>query len=69
MKKAKKLLVAVACLGGVGFAAFKLLKNDAVQEKLFSILGEDTYLSLLSVARLMGDLLAWPYHFVQALLP
>ena len=69
MKKAKRLLVAVTCLGGIGFAAYKLLKNDSVQEKLFSILGEDLYLAVLDKVRLLGDLIMWPIDFVRALLP
>ena len=69
MKKAKKFLLAVTCLGGIGFAAYKLLKNDGVQEKLFSILGEDLYLAVLDKVRLLGDLLMWPIDFVRALLP
>ena len=67
MKKAKRLLVAVTCLGGIGF--YKLLKNDSVQEKLFSILGEDLYLAVLDKVRLLGDLIMWPIDFVRALLP
>ena len=68
MKKAKKLLV-IACLGGVGYLLVKLLKMDLVQEKLFEILGEDTYLAILDKVRLLGDLLMWPIDFVRALLP
>ena len=68
MKKAKKLLV-IACLGGVGYLLAKLLKTDFAQEKLFGILGEDTYLAILDKVRLLGDLLMWPIDFVRALLP
>ena len=68
MKKAKKLLV-IACLGGVGYLLVKLLKMDLVQEKLFEIMGEDTYLAVLDKVRLLGDLLMWPIDFVRALLP
>ena len=39
------------------------------QEKLFGILGEDTYLAILDKVRLLGDLLGWPIDFVRALLP
>ncbi len=67
-KKAKKLLV-LACLGGLGYLLVKLLKTDAAQDKLFEILGEDTYLAILEKVNLLGDLLAWPIHFVKALLP
>ncbi len=68
MKKLKKLFV-IACLGGVGYLLAKLLKTDAAQEKLFAIMGEDTYLAVLSKVRLLGDLLMWPIDFVRALLP
>ena len=47
----------------------KLLKTDFAQEKLFGILGEDTYLAILDKVRLLGDLLMWPIDFVRALLP
>ncbi|HAJ65265.1 MAG: hypothetical protein IJI06_06925 [Oscillospiraceae bacterium] len=68
MKKAKKLLV-IACLGGVGYLLVKLLKTELGQEKLFEILGEDTYLAILDKVRLVGDLIMWPIDFVRALLP
>ena len=68
MKKAKKFLVLV-CLGCVGYGLGKLLKTDEAQEKLFGILGEDTYLAILDKVRLLGDLLGWPIDFVRALLP
>ena len=68
MKKAKKLLV-IACLGGVGYLLVKLLKTELAQEKLFEILGEDTYLAILDKVRLLGDLIMWPVDFVRALLP
>ncbi len=68
MKKAKKLLV-IACLGGVGYLLVKLLKTELGQEKLFEILGEDTYLAILDKVRLVGDLIMWPVDFVRALLP
>ena len=67
-KKAKKLLVFL-CLGGLGFVAAKLLEKEAVKDKLFECLGEDRYIALDSTARLLGDLLMWPVHFVKALLP
>lgn len=68
MKKAKKLLV-LACLGCLGYGCYELSKIDKVQEKLFEILGEDTYLAILDKVRLLGDLLSWPINFVKALLP
>ena len=68
MKKAKKLLV-IACLGGVGYLLAKLLKTEFAQEKLFGILGEDTYLAILEKVRLLGDLIMWPVDFVRALRP
>ena len=54
---------------GVGYLLVKLLKTDFAQEKLFGILGEDTYLAILDKVRLLGDLLMWPIDFVRALLP
>ena len=68
MKKLKKLLV-LACIGGVVFLLAKLLKTDFAKEKLFRILGEDTYLAIQDKAYLIGDLLMWPIDFVRALLP
>ena len=68
MKKAKKFLV-LACFGCLGYGLYKLLKTDAAQEKLFGILGEDTYLAILDKVRLLGDRLGWPIDFVRALLP
>ena len=67
-KKAKKALV-LAVLGGLGYLLVKLLRTDAAQDKLFEILGEDKYLAILEKVNLLGDLLAWPIHFVKALLP
>ena len=68
MKKAKKLLVAL-CLGCLGYGLAQVLKTDEAQEKLFAILGEDTYLAILDKVRLLGDLIMWPVDFVRALLP
>ena len=68
MKKLKKLLI-LACFGCVGYGLAQVLKTDEAQEKLFGILGEDTYLAILDKVRLLGDLLGWPIHFVKALLP
>lgn len=68
MKKLKKFLILV-CFGCVGFGLAKLLSTDEAQEKLFGILGEDTYLAVLDKVRLLGDLLMWPIDFVRALLP
>ena len=68
MKKAKKALV-LACLGGLGYLLVKLLRTEAAQDKLFEILGEDKYLSILNTVNLLGDLLSWPVNFVKALLP
>jgi hypothetical protein len=68
MKKLKTFLVLV-CFGCIGFGLVKLLRTAVIQEKLFSILGEDTYLAILDKVRLLGDLLGWPIHFVRALLP
>ena len=68
MKKLKKLLV-LACIGGVVYLLAKLLKTDFAKEKLFRILGEDTYLAIQHKVYLLGDLLMWPIDFVRALLP
>ena len=68
LKKLKKFLL-LACLGCLGYGLYKLLKTDEAQEKLFGILGEDTYLAVLEKVRLLGDLLMWPIDFVRALLP
>ena len=67
-KKAAKFLVLI-CLGGVGFLLAKLIKTDFAKEKLFKILGEDTYLAIEDKVYLLGDLLMWPIDFVRALLP
>jgi hypothetical protein len=68
MKTLKRLLVLV-CIGCLGYGVSKLLHKEWVQEKLFGILGEDTYLTILDKVRLLGDLLMWPVDFVRALLP
>ena len=68
MKKLKKYLF-LLCFGCLGYGLCKLLSTDEAQEKLFGILGEDTYLALLDKVRLLGDLLMWPIDFVRALLP
>jgi len=68
MKKVKRLLF-LAFIGCLCYGASKLLRNERVQEKLFSILGEDLYLALLEKARLLDDLLKWPVEYVRALLP
>ena len=69
MKKAAKKLLFLVCFGGCAYLLRKLAKKEEVQEKLFQILGEDTYLAILDKVRLGGDLLMWPIDFVRALLP
>ena len=69
MKKAAKKLLFLVCFGGCAYLLCKLAKKEEVQEKLFQILGEDTYLAILDKVRLGGDLLMWPIDFVRALLP
>ena len=69
MKKAARKLLFLACFGGVAFALGKLAQKQEVQEKLFEILGEDTYLAILDKVRVGGDLLSWPISYVRALLP
>lgn len=68
MKLIKKLL-GLVCFGGIAYGLSKLAEKDEVQETLFGILGEDTYLAILDKVRLVGDLLMWPIDFVRALLP
>ena len=68
VRKVKQLLFLI-CVGCLCYGASKLLRNERVQEKLFSILGEDLYLALLEKARLLGDLMKWPVEYVRALLP
>ena len=69
MKKAAKKLLFLACFGGIAYLCGKLAKKDEVQQKLFEVLGEDTYLAVLDKVRLGGDLLMWPIDYVRALLP
>lgn len=69
MKKAAKKLLFLACFGGIAYLCSRLAKRDEVQQKLFELLGEDTYLAVLDKVRLAGDLLMWPIDFVRALLP
>ena len=62
----KKLLV---CAGLCG-AAFVAAKNvDFIQEKLFTGKNQDEFLKILDVARVAGDFIMWPVHYVSALLP
>lgn len=67
-KKGKKLFTALI-VGALGYLAAKLCQRDDVQDKLMSWMGEDLFLAVLSKVRLAGDVLAWPIHFVRALLP
>ena len=69
MKKAAKKLLFLACFGGIAYLLGKLAQKDEVQEKLFEVLGEDTYLAILDKVRLGGDLIMWPIDYVRALLP
>ena len=63
---AKKLLVCVGLCG----AAFVAAKNvDFIQEKLFNGKDQDEFLKILDIARVAGDFLMWPVHYVVALLP
>ena len=68
MKKAKRFF-ALVCLGCISVGIGKLLQKDSVRDKLFEVLGEDTYLALDATIRLLADLVMWPVHFVKALLP
>ncbi len=67
--KRSKVLFTVACVGGVGYLAARLLQSDAVQSKLMGGKYDDTVLNLMEKARTLGDILGWPIHFVRALLP
>ena len=69
MLKAVKKILGLVVFGGVAYVLCKLAERDEVQEKLFEVLGEDTYLAILDKLRLGGDLLMWPIDFVRALLP
>ena len=63
---AKKLLV---CAGLCG-AAFAAAKNvDFIQEKIFNGKNQDEFLKILDAARVAGDFIMWPVHYVKALLP
>ena len=69
MKKAAKKLLFLVCFGGCAYLAGKAVQRDDVKQKLFQLLGEDTYLAVQDKAYLLGDLLMWPIDFVRALLP
>ena len=66
--KLKKLVIG-AILCALGYGLYKAINTAKAQEKLFGLLGEDTYLGILDKLRLAGDLLQWPIEFVKALLP
>ncbi len=68
MKKCVKLLVAGALIGAAA-GAVKLVKSGALDDKLYSGVNEDMTFKAMETFRLLGDLLAWPIHFVKALLP
>ena len=68
LSKLKKLVIG-AILCALGYGLYKAINTAKAQEKLFSLLGEDTYLNILDKIRLAGDLLQWPIEFVRALLP
>ena len=57
--KLKKLVIG-AILCALGYGLYKAINTAKVQEKLFGLLGEDTYLGILDKLRLVGDLLQWP---------
>ena len=68
LSKLKKLVIG-AILCALGYGLYKAINTAKAQEKLFGLLGEDTYLAILDKLRLAGDLLQWPIEFVKALLP
>ena len=69
MKKAAKKILFLVCFGGCAYLLGKLVQREEVKQKLFEVLGEDTYLAIQDKAYLLGDLLKWPVDFVRALLP
>ncbi|MBR0159823.1 MAG: hypothetical protein IJQ02_00800 [Oscillospiraceae bacterium] len=69
MKKAAKKILFLVCFGGCAYLLGKLVQREEVKQKLFEVLGEDTYLAIQDKAYLLGDLLMWPVDFVRALLP
>lgn len=71
MKKCKicKVFKALAVLAALGFGAVKLFQTDFVQSKVYSGANEDLAFAVEEKVRLLCDLLAWPVHFVKALLP
>ncbi len=64
MKK-KGILIGAACICGVA----ALIGYADSRGKLFNGKYEDTYLKIVDLLHLVGDLLSWPYNFVRALLP
>lgn len=68
MKTVKKLLGAAAA-AGVVFLAVQLIKTDKVQAWLYNGKNEDLTFAVEDKLRLLGDVIAWPVHFVKALLP
>jgi hypothetical protein len=69
MKKIAKTFLFLVCFGGLFYLLGKLAQKEEVQDKLFEVLGEDTYLAIRDKVRLCCDLLMWPVDFVRALLP
>lgn len=68
MKSVKKLLGAAVAAGVVCLVA-ALVKTDKVQSWLYNGKNEDLTFAVEEKLRLLGDLVAWPVHFVKALLP
>lgn len=68
MKAVKKLLGAAVAAGVVCLVA-ALVKTDKVQSWLYNGKNEDLTFAVEEKLRLLGDLVAWPVHFVKALLP
>ena len=68
MKLIKKLF-GLVLFGGIAYGVYKMAQRDEVQETLFELLGEDTYLEAQDKLRLVGDLLMWPVDYIRALLP
>lgn len=68
MKIVKKL-VGAAVAAGVACLLVQVVKTEKVQSWLYNGNNEDITFAVEEKIRLLGDLLAWPIHFVKALLP
>ena len=67
--KAVKKLIGAAVAAGVVCLVVALVKTDKVQSWLYNGQNEDMTFAIEEKLRLLGDLIAWPVHYVKALLP